>query len=86
MAQFEKNDFSTPAFIHGATPDGVAEMKRLRSDIDYRYESIAAGGRIRITTKSDGALAAVHDFLKFQVIEHRTGDSGKVETDTPVEH
>jgi hypothetical protein len=80
-AQFGKNDFATPAFVHGHAPDGVAEMKRLHDAIDYRYEEVAAGGRIRITTKSPAALAAVHDFLRFQVTEHRTENSGKVEAD-----
>jgi hypothetical protein len=80
-AQFAKADFSTPAFVHGSAPDGVAAMERLRANIAYRYEPLPAGGRIRITTRSAEALAAVHDFLRFQVTEHRTPDSGKVEED-----
>ncbi len=83
MGQFQKGDFSTPAFIHGTAPDGVADMKRLQSDIGYRFEPLETGGRIRITAKSADALSAVHDFLRFQVIEHRTGDSGNVEADAP---
>jgi hypothetical protein len=79
--QFVSADFSTPAFVHGYRPDGVAAMTRLRADIAYHYESLPAGGRIRITTKSPEALAAVHDFLRFQVTEHRTANSGKVEED-----
>lgn len=80
-AQFRDADFSTPAFVHGYRPDGVAQMERVRRDIRYRYESLDAGGRIRITTKSAEALAAVHDFLRFQVTEHRTANTGKVEED-----
>ena len=80
-AQFKNADFSTPAFVHGYTPDGVAQMERARGDIRYRYEPLDAGGRIRITTKSAEALAAIHDFLRFQVTEHRTANSGKVEQD-----
>lgn len=79
--QFANADFSTPAFVHGTAPDGVASMERLRASITYRYEPLPAGGRIRIVTKSAEALAAVHDFLRFQVTEHRTADSGKVEED-----
>jgi hypothetical protein len=81
--QFEKGDFSTPAFVHGYTPDGVAQLEQLRNAITYRYEKLDRGGRIRITTKSADALAAVHAFLRFQVIEHRTANSGKVEKDEP---
>ena len=79
--QFVGTDFSTPAFVHGYKPDGVAAMTRLHADISYRYESLPAGGRIRITAKTPEALAAVHDFLRFQVTEHRTANSGKVEED-----
>jgi hypothetical protein len=80
-AEFEKGDFSTPAFVHGYTPDGVAQLERLRKDITYRDQRVDGGGRIRITTRSAEALAAVHAFLRFQVIEHRTANSGSVEED-----
>lgn len=81
VAQFHDGDFSTPAFVHGYKPDGVAAMEHARKDIAYRYEALERGGRIRITTRSAAALAAIHDFLRFQVAEHRTGNSGKVEAD-----
>lgn len=80
-AEFAKADFATPAFVHGYAPAGVAAMKRLQSDIAYRYEQLPAGGRIRITTKSAEARTAIHDFLRFQVIEHRTRNSGEIEED-----
>jgi hypothetical protein len=76
---FARNDFTTPAFVHGHPPDGIAEMARLHETIDYSYEDVATGARVRITTKDAAALAAVHEFLKFQVREHRTGDSAEVE-------
>jgi hypothetical protein len=79
--EFVKGDFATPAFVHGKTPNGVREMAQLGDELSYRYESLPAGGRIRIQATSTAALAAVHDFLRFQVIEHRTNDSGKVEED-----
>jgi hypothetical protein len=79
--QFESADFTTPAFVHGYAPDGVATMGRLHADISYRYEELPDGGRIRITTKSAQALAAIHDFLRFQVTEHRTANTGKIEED-----
>jgi len=77
--QFAKGDFSTPGFVHSYPPDGVARMQTLKSDITYGYEELPTGGRIRIVTSSSEALDAIHAFLKFQVIEHRTADSGQVE-------
>ena len=80
-AAFSKNDFSTPMFVHGHMPDGVDTMKRLHDRIAYKYEEVERGGRIRVTTADADALAAVHDFMKFQVSEHRTKDPGEVEDD-----
>jgi hypothetical protein len=82
--QFSEGDFSTPQFVHGYAPDGVAQLSRLRGDIGYRYQQREGGGRIRITATGAEALEAVHAFLRFQVIEHRTANTGKVEEDDPV--
>ena len=79
--QFQANDFSTPAFVHGAKPDGVTTMERLHGHIAYRFEPLPGGGRIRMTAKGAEALTATHDFLKFQIVEHRTRNSGEVEAD-----
>jgi len=76
---FSAADFSKPNFVHGRTPDGVETMKSMKSTINYRYEELPDGGRVRITTADPTALAAVHSFLRFQIDEHRTGDPGKPE-------
>jgi hypothetical protein len=81
--QFAANDFSTPMFVHDKTPDGVSDIKRLHSDIKFQFETLPAGARIHMTTSNGEALAALHAFLKFQVVEHRTDNSGAVENDTP---
>ena len=73
--------FSMPLFVHGHEPNGTATMKRLHARISYRYEDVDAGGRVRVTTTDPKALSAVHDFMKFQIKEHRTGDRGEVEMD-----
>ena len=71
---FAAGNFHAPILIHDQTPPGVPVMQRLKAQIAYRYEEIESGGRVRITTKNQEALAAVHDFLKFQISEHRTTD------------
>jgi len=71
---FQKNDFATPAFVHDREPAGVANMKRLRESIAYKYEEIPHGARVRMTTTSQEAIDAIHEFLRFQIVEHRTGD------------
>ena len=76
---FSEGDFAKPMFIHHRMPDGAAEMKELRDAISYRYEELPEGGRVRITTANARALDAVHRFLEFQIDEHKTGDSTKIE-------
>lgn len=75
---FAAGDFSAPMLIHAQDPPGSATMKRLRDDIQYKLEDIERGARIRITTKNADALAAVHEFLRFQIKDHKTGDSPEV--------
>jgi hypothetical protein len=41
-------------------------------------EETKAGGRERIRTTDAEALEAVHDFLRFQITEHQTGDAREV--------
>jgi hypothetical protein len=50
-------------------------MKARHASISYAYEELPLGGRVRITTTDAAALAAVHQFLRFQITEHRTGDA-----------
>jgi hypothetical protein len=71
---FAEGDFTTPALVHERVPPGADSMRRLKSEITYAYEETEAGARVRIYARSAEALAAVHDFLRFQIEEHRTGD------------
>src|ERR1700683_3975428 len=72
---FAAGDFKAPMLIHDQEPPGVPVLQRLRADVSYRYEDMDSGGRVRITTHNPEALAAVHEFLKFQIADHRTGVS-----------
>jgi hypothetical protein len=76
---FGNGDFSTPLFIHDGAPPGVTTMKLLKAKIRYKYEEISSGGRVLIESGDPAALAAIHDFLRFQISEHQTGDSVVVE-------
>src|SRR5713226_4311810 len=72
---FAAGDFAKPEAVHDRLPDGAARMKELRAAINYQYSKIRSGGRVRITTSDAKALEAVHEFLRFQIREHKTGDS-----------
>ena len=71
---FAKGDFSIPGFVHDEPVAGTEEMKRLSSVIRYKSEELPAGGRVVVSTKSPGALKAVHQFLEYQIREHHTAD------------
>ena len=71
---FAAGDFDAPMFIHDQTPPGVPVMRRLKAEIKYEFERTEQGARVRIKTSNQEALAAVHDFLRFQIEGHQTGD------------
>ena len=71
---FSEGNFNIPMFIHDTTPPGVPTMEKLHSEIHYQYEQTDTGGKIAIETANTKALQAVHEFLRFQITEHDTGD------------
>jgi hypothetical protein len=76
---FAAGNFQAPMLVHDAVPPGVPALQRLKAEVTYRFEKTERGGRVRITTANDEALEAVHDFLKFQIADHKTGDPMKVQ-------
>jgi hypothetical protein len=71
---FAAGDFNAPMFIHDQVPPGVPVMKKLKNRIAYKYEESDNGARIRMISSNNDAVAAIHDFLKFQITDHQTGD------------
>lgn len=71
---FARGDFRSPLATHGELPAGAAAMQAARDKITYRYEELPGGARVRIATDDPDAKRAVHEFLGYQVREHRTGD------------
>jgi hypothetical protein len=68
-------EFSIPMFVHDQVPPGVPVMKDKRAEISYSFEELPTGGRVRIKTANPDALKAIHDFLRFQIEDHHTGDT-----------
>ena len=72
---FAEGNFNAPILIHDQTPPGVPVMQELKGELTYDFEEIDRGAAVRISTKNPKALKAIHDFLRFQIKEHKTGDS-----------
>ncbi|HLW98526.1 MAG TPA: hypothetical protein VKR82_07765 [Candidatus Acidoferrales bacterium] len=75
---FADGNFEIPMLVHDQVPPGVPVMKKKRAEITYLFEKTDRGGRVRITTTNPEALQAVHNFLRFQIADHKTGDSTQV--------
>ena len=73
---FGDGDFDAPMMVHD-TKDvpGIAVLTARRTAITYRYAETPAGGRVDIVTTDPEALAALHEFLRYQIREHKTGDA-----------
>jgi len=71
---FSEGDFSAPMIIHAQTPPGVEAMKRPKAEIKYQFEGIDRGAKVRISTANAEAVKAIHEFLRFQIQDHQTGD------------
>ena len=71
---FQSGDFNIPMFVHDQTPPGVPVMSQLKGQITYKYEEVADGGRVLISSANPEAVNAVQEFLRFQITEHKTGD------------
>lgn len=71
---FSEGNFEIPMLIHEKTPPGSEVMQKLKGEISYKYKETDRGALIQISTSNAQALQAIHEFLKFQIKEHMTGD------------
>jgi hypothetical protein len=78
---FASGNFDAPMLVHDSNHvPGTKVMATLKDRIRYTYVEVPAGGRVNIMTSDREALNAVHQFLKFQIAEHKTGDSIAVQS------
>lgn len=75
---FKEGDFNAPMLVHGEIPPGVETMRASKAAIDYKFEKIDRGGRVSIGAMSAVDIDAIHEFLRYQIKDHQTGDSLEV--------
>ena len=72
---FGQGNFDAPMLVHDSkNVPGTATMTKLKDKIAYKYAETPKGGRVDITATDSTALKAVHEFMKFQITDHKTGD------------
>ena len=74
-SKFSAGDFQAPMLIHGKNPPGVATLEKLKAEVKYDFAATKLGGTVQIKTTNKEALKAVHEFLRFQISDHKTGDA-----------
>jgi hypothetical protein len=77
---FSDGNFSIPHFVHDQNPPGADTMRKMKKSIQYSEELLTNGGRVKMESSSPQAVAAIHDFLRFQINDHQTGDPLTVAT------
>ena len=78
VQMFGDGDFSTPMVVHDTNVPGTKELAALKDRVRYTYIESPAGGRVDIVTTDREALDAVHRFLRYQITDHKTGDSSQI--------
>jgi hypothetical protein len=73
--EFSAGDFGKPLATHAEPPPGTRTMAQQRRSLTFAYEDLPGGGRVRITASNAKAIEAVHQFLRYQIREHKTFDA-----------
>ena len=60
--------------VHAQNVPGTATMSELKNQLHWSLQKTSRGARINITADNQAALHAVHEFLRFQIEDHNTGD------------
>jgi hypothetical protein len=75
---FGDGNFDAPMLIHDTEVPGTKQMAALKNRLRFVYVETPGGGRVDIFTTDAGAIAAVHEFMRFQIRDHGTGDTTAV--------
>jgi hypothetical protein len=71
---FAQGNFNVPMLVHGTSVPGTATMTRLKDQLHWQLLETPRGARIVVTADNKEALDALHEFLRFQIQDHQTGD------------
>ncbi|HEU5155176.1 MAG TPA: hypothetical protein VFU03_10630 [Gemmatimonadales bacterium] len=68
--RFTTGDFALPGVVHAREVPGTDVMAARRDGITYTEVDRPRGAELRIVTEDSVAIAAIHQFLAFQRMDH----------------
>ena len=68
--RFATGDFALPGVVHDREVPGTDVMASRREGITYTEVDRPRGAELRIVTQDSVAIAAIHQFLAFQRMDH----------------
>jgi hypothetical protein len=71
---FAAGNFNAPMLVHSRDVPGTATMSERKDQLHWTLEETPRGARLVVTADNQPALDAVHEFLRFQIADHQTGD------------
>ncbi len=74
VQMFADGNFNAPMLVHSTDVPGTATMSKLKDQLHWEMHETQRGARITVTADNKAALNAVHEFLRFQIEDHQTGD------------
>ena len=75
---FGEGNFAAPMLVHHRDVPGTDELAKRKEQMAYQYVETPRGGRLDIVTGDEVAHRALHEFLRFQIRDHESGDTLEV--------
>jgi hypothetical protein len=69
-----KGNFDNIAAVYGRAPEATTQLKKLRDNVTYAVVPEENGAVVRMLTINPMAKSAIHDYLRFQIDQLKTGD------------
>jgi hypothetical protein len=76
---WEKGKETAVTEVHSKPPECAGVMRKLRNDITFYVAKTDAGAVLRMFSINEQARNAIQDYLKFEIAEHKTGDSPTID-------
>jgi hypothetical protein len=74
---FAAGNFQVPMLVHAQSVPGTAVMS-LKDQVHWQLEDTRRGAKITVTADNKAGSDAAHEFLRFQIADHKTGDCSAV--------